>query len=82
MFVSLDLQLLLLLLLVNLSSHFHLQEFKRNQRLTNGGQDFPEHLLESVYHSVKEREFIMPDEHFGEVRENYKWKVGEERVEI
>ena len=57
------------------TSHSHLKEFKRNQRLTNGGQDFPDRLLESVYQSVKEHEFIMPDEHSGTVRENYKWKV-------
>ena len=64
-----------------LTSHSHLKEFKWNQRLTNGGQDFPDRLLESVYQSVKEHEFIMPDEHSGSVRENYKWKVcGEEVV--
>ena len=64
-----------------LTSHSHLKEFKWNQHLTNGGQDFPDRLLESVYQSMKEHEFVMPDEHSGSVRENYKWKVcGEEVV--
>jgi len=52
-----------------------LEEWIRNQRKTNNGEDFPPEFLTEMYHRIKENEIIMPDEHTGVVRENYKWKV-------
>ena len=30
-----------------------LQEFKRNLRTVNGGEDFPANLLEEIYHAIR-----------------------------
>lgn len=52
-----------------------LKEFKKNKQGLNGNKDFDDHLLESIYQSIKENEIIMPAEHSGVVMETYKWKM-------
>eukprot|EP00731_Ephydatia_muelleri_P005705 Em0002g1881a len=52
-----------------------LQEYIHNQRKTNGGTDFPPEFLTEVYNAIKKEEIIMPEEHTGAVKENYRWKT-------
>lgn len=52
-----------------------LQEYIHNQRKTNGGADFPPEYLTEVYNAIKKEEIIMPEEHTGAVKENYRWKI-------
>lgn len=50
-------------------------EFKKNLRQTNGGEDFPAELLESIYENIRTNEIVMPSERVGKVKEAYEWKV-------
>lgn len=50
-------------------------EFKRNLKKVNGGNDFDQDMLDAIYNSIKNEEIVMPAEHTGIVRENYLWKV-------
>ncbi|XP_023706010.1 Golgi-specific brefeldin A-resistance guanine nucleotide exchange factor 1 isoform X5 [Cryptotermes secundus] len=50
-------------------------EFKRNLKKVNGGQDFDEELLDEIYNGIKTDEIVMPAEQTGLVKENYLWKV-------
>ncbi|XP_065181030.1 Golgi-specific brefeldin A-resistance guanine nucleotide exchange factor 1-like [Sycon ciliatum] len=51
------------------------QDFKRNQRGTNGGKNYPDEMLMEIYKNIKENEIVMPAEQTGEVKENYLWKL-------
>lgn len=42
-----------------------LDAYKRNLRGVYNGKDFPSWYLSKIYHSIKEREIIMPEEHHG-----------------
>lgn len=42
-----------------------LDEYRRNLRGIYNGKDFPEWYLSKIYHSIKDREIIMPEEHHG-----------------
>lgn len=42
-----------------------LESYKRNVRGVYNGGDFPEWYLSKIYHAIKEREIIMPEEHHG-----------------
>uniref|UniRef100_A0A1B6FF78 SEC7 domain-containing protein n=3 Tax=Cuerna arida TaxID=1464854 RepID=A0A1B6FF78_9HEMI len=50
-------------------------EFKRNLKKVNGGQDFDQDMLDDIYLAIKNEEIVMPAEQTGLVRENYLWKV-------
>ncbi|XP_054265993.1 Golgi-specific brefeldin A-resistance guanine nucleotide exchange factor 1-like isoform X2 [Macrosteles quadrilineatus] len=50
-------------------------EFKRNLKKVNGGQDFDQDLLDDIYIAIKNEEIVMPAEQTGLVRDNYLWKV-------
>ncbi|GFG39058.1 hypothetical protein Cfor_02589 [Coptotermes formosanus] len=50
-------------------------EFKRNLKRVNGGQDFDQELLDDIYNGIKTDEIVMPAEQTGLVKENYLWKV-------
>ncbi|CAI8046654.1 Golgi-specific brefeldin A-resistance guanine nucleotide exchange factor 1 [Geodia barretti] len=52
-----------------------LEEFIHNQRKINNGEDFPRQFLTDIFNRIREDEIIMPDEHKGQVKENYQWKV-------
>lgn len=57
-----------------------LKDFLRNQRNLNGGEDFPEAFLESIFNNIHNREIIMPAEQEGDVKEEYEWGVMLERA--
>lgn len=42
-----------------------LEAYERNLRGVYNGKDFPSWYLSKIYHSIKEREIIMPEEHHG-----------------
>lgn len=42
-----------------------LDAYKRNLRGVYNGKDYPEWYLYKIYHSIKDREIIMPEEHHG-----------------
>ena len=49
-------------------------EFVRNNRGINQGQDFPREYLETIYQTIRRSEIVMPEEHEGQVGEEYAWK--------
>ncbi|XP_063685753.1 Golgi-specific brefeldin A-resistance guanine nucleotide exchange factor 1-like [Bolinopsis microptera] len=51
------------------------EAFIRNQRGLNNDMDFPPEMLAEIFKSISENEIKMPDEHKGELRESYRWKV-------
>ena len=51
------------------------QKFNILQRGLNNQKDFPRDFLESIYNAIKTREIVMPDEHEGDLKEDYEWKV-------
>ncbi|XP_054719595.1 Golgi-specific brefeldin A-resistance guanine nucleotide exchange factor 1-like [Uloborus diversus] len=73
------------IIMLNVDQHNHnvkkqnipmtIEDFKKNLKGVNGGNDFDENLLEEIYVSIKGEEIVMPAEQTGVVRENYLWKV-------
>ncbi|XP_073812678.1 sec7 domain-containing protein garz [Musca autumnalis] len=51
------------------------EDFLKNLRGLNGGIDYDQDLLATIYNAIKNDEIIMPAEQTGLVRENYLWKV-------
>ncbi|XP_069466354.1 Golgi-specific brefeldin A-resistance guanine nucleotide exchange factor 1 [Ambystoma mexicanum] len=52
-----------------------LEEFRKNLKGVNGGNDFDQDMLEDIYHAIKNDEIVMPEEQTGLVKENYMWNV-------
>ncbi|EDV36206.1 uncharacterized protein Dana_GF12843, isoform A [Drosophila ananassae] len=52
-----------------------LEDFTKNLRGLNGGNDFDQEMLTQVFNAIKNEEIVMPAEQTGLVRENYLWKV-------
>uniref|UniRef100_A0A8C1TQI7 Golgi-specific brefeldin A-resistance guanine nucleotide exchange factor 1 n=1 Tax=Cyprinus carpio TaxID=7962 RepID=A0A8C1TQI7_CYPCA len=52
-----------------------LEQFKKNLKGVNGGNDFDQDMLEDIYNAIKNEEIVMPDEQTGLVKENYVWSV-------
>ncbi|XP_048590620.1 Golgi-specific brefeldin A-resistance guanine nucleotide exchange factor 1 isoform X2 [Nematostella vectensis] len=52
-----------------------LEDFKRNLRKINGGNDFPATMLEEIFTCIKNEEIVMPAERTGRIRDTYEWKV-------
>ncbi|XP_023032106.1 Golgi-specific brefeldin A-resistance guanine nucleotide exchange factor 1 isoform X2 [Drosophila willistoni] len=52
-----------------------LEDFTKNLRGLNGGNDFDQEMLAQVFNAIKNEEIVMPAEQTGLVRENYQWKV-------
>lgn len=52
-----------------------IEEFKKNLRQINGGEDFPAELLEEIFENIRTNEIVMPSERHGKVKEAYEWKV-------
>lgn len=73
------------IIMLNVDQHNHnvkkqnipmtIDDFKKNLKGVNGGNDFDQNLLEEIYSSIKNEEIVMPAEQTGIVRENYLWKV-------
>jgi len=51
------------------------EQFKKNLKGVNGGQDFDPNMLNQIYNAIRSEEIVMPAEHTGVVKENYLWKV-------
>ncbi|XP_012936931.1 Golgi-specific brefeldin A-resistance guanine nucleotide exchange factor 1 [Aplysia californica] len=51
------------------------EDFKRNVKGVNGGQDFDQDMLQEIFQAIRNEEIVMPAEHTGLVKENYLWKV-------
>lgn len=58
-----------------------LEDFARNLRGVNGGQDFPIEYLEEIYNSIKTREIILPEEHDNKHAYDYAWKELQMKVQ-
>ncbi|KAF5098984.1 hypothetical protein D0Z00_001850 [Geotrichum galactomycetum] len=52
-----------------------IEEFRRNLRAVNNGEDFDQKYLNKIYSSIKEREIIMPEEHNNEESFEHNWKA-------
>uniref|UniRef100_A0AAR2M5F4 Golgi-specific brefeldin A-resistance guanine nucleotide exchange factor 1 n=1 Tax=Pygocentrus nattereri TaxID=42514 RepID=A0AAR2M5F4_PYGNA len=52
-----------------------IEQFKKNLKGVNGGEDFDQDMLEDIYTAIKNEEIVMPDEQTGLVKENYVWSV-------
>lgn len=52
-----------------------LDDFTKNLRGLNGGQDFDQEMLAQIFNGIKNEEIVMPAEQTGLVRENYLWKM-------
>jgi brefeldin A-resistance guanine nucleotide exchange factor 1 len=50
------------------------QDFAKNLRGVNGGQDFSPQYLQDIYDSIKSNEIILPDEHDNKHAFDYAWK--------
>ncbi|KAI9027406.1 hypothetical protein CLU79DRAFT_697591 [Phycomyces nitens] len=51
-----------------------LQEYMRNLREVNAGQDFSKEYLVYIYDAIRQNEIVMPEEHEGRLGFNYAWK--------
>ncbi|KAG7772507.1 hypothetical protein KL930_005289 [Ogataea haglerorum] len=49
----------------NVKKPMTLEDYQRNLRGCYKGKDFPEWYTEKIYHSIREKEIIMPEEHRG-----------------
>lgn len=49
-------------------------DYRKNLRGINGGQDFAPELIGAVYESIRKREIVMPEEHAGQLGFEYTWK--------
>ncbi|KAL5341571.1 hypothetical protein BJX70DRAFT_40933 [Aspergillus crustosus] len=49
-------------------------DFSKNLRGLNAGQDFTPEFLEEIYDSIKQNEIILPDEHDNKHAFDYAWK--------
>lgn len=59
-----------------------LPDFLRNNRGINDGQDVDEAYLTRLYHSIRTREIVMPEEHGGEEAFSSQWNEVQRRVEL
>lgn len=51
-----------------------IDDYKRNLRGVNGGNDFSSEYLQDIYDSIRKREIVMPEEHTGQLGFEYAWK--------
>lgn len=49
-------------------------DYRRNLRGVNNGQDFDEDYLGAIYENIRKREIVMPEEHLGQLGFDYAWK--------
>lgn len=55
-------------------NHMTDEQFKRNLRKTNGGNDFAPEYLDHIYYTIKQREIIIPEEHDNDESFEHVWK--------
>ncbi|KAG9318241.1 hypothetical protein JVU11DRAFT_322 [Chiua virens] len=51
-----------------------IEDYQRNLRGQNGGENFTPEFLQHIYDSIRKREIIMPEEHTGQLGFEYAWK--------
>ncbi|EED83660.1 predicted protein [Postia placenta Mad-698-R] len=51
-----------------------IEDYMRNLRSVNAGDDFSPEFLRNIYDSIRKREIIMPEEHTGQAGFEYAWK--------
>ncbi|SNX82559.1 related to golgi-specific brefeldin a-resistance guanine nucleotide exchange factor 1 [Melanopsichium pennsylvanicum] len=49
-------------------------DYRKNLRGVNGGEDFSPELTGAIYESIRKREIVMPEEHAGQLGFEYAWK--------
>ncbi|TKY84945.1 hypothetical protein EX895_006025 [Sporisorium graminicola] len=49
-------------------------DYRKNLRGVNGGEDFAPELTGAIYESIRKREIVMPEEHAGQLGFEYIWK--------
>ncbi|SPC60877.1 related to golgi-specific brefeldin a-resistance guanine nucleotide exchange factor 1 [Ustilago sp. UG-2017b] len=49
-------------------------DYRKNLRGVNGGDDFDLDLTGAIYDSIRKREIVMPEEHAGQLGFEYTWK--------
>lgn len=54
--------------------HMTIEDFSRNLRGTNKGQNFAIEYLQTIYDSIKSNEITVPDEHDNQQAFDYAWK--------
>lgn len=50
------------------------EEFSRNLRKMNAGEDFSPEYLASVYSAIKDKEIVMPEEHDDDESFDHMWR--------
>ncbi|KAF9239676.1 hypothetical protein BU15DRAFT_87976 [Melanogaster broomeanus] len=50
-----------------------IEDYQRNLRGQNGGDNFPPEFLQHIYDSIRKREIVMPEEHTGQLGFEYAW---------
>nr|XP_039272742.1 Golgi-specific brefeldin A-resistance guanine nucleotide exchange factor 1-like isoform X2 [Styela clava] len=53
----------------------NLNQFRRNLKSCNGGEDFDSAMLEDIYNTIRHDEIVLPDEQTGPVRDRWLWNV-------
>ncbi|KAK3846180.1 MAG: hypothetical protein J3R72DRAFT_380241 [Linnemannia gamsii] len=51
-----------------------LEQFSKNLKGVNNGDNFPPDYLAEVYEAIRKREIVLPQEHEGQLGFNYAWK--------
>ncbi|KAG6333981.1 hypothetical protein ID866_5104 [Astraeus odoratus] len=51
-----------------------IEDYQRNLRGVNSGENFSPEFLQNIYDSIRKREIIMPEEHTGQLGFEYAWK--------
>ncbi|KAF9927841.1 GDP/GTP exchange factor for ARF [Linnemannia zychae] len=51
-----------------------LEQFSKNLKGVNNGENFPPEYLAEVYEAIRKREIVLPQEHEGQLGFNYAWK--------
>ncbi|CAG8573531.1 12884_t:CDS:10, partial [Cetraspora pellucida] len=51
-----------------------IEDYMKNLRNVNNGQNFSPEYLHAIYDAIRKREIIMPEEHEGQLGFNYAWK--------
>lgn len=51
-----------------------LEDYKRNLRGVNDGEDFSPEYLKAIFDSIRKQEIVMPEEHSGQLGFEYAWK--------
>ncbi|KAG6819604.1 hypothetical protein H0H93_010328 [Arthromyces matolae] len=51
-----------------------IEDYQRNLRQVNDGENFSPEFLQNIYDSIRKREIVMPEEHTGQLGFEHAWK--------